>query len=546
MTSAEEIARSLGGRKAGDGWLVKCVSHDDAHASLSITTRDGKLLWKCQAGCSQDSVRDGLIGKGFDLKGETKDTYIQPSAKRRQVSEKKYRLPLPDGSLVEHLRIDYEDGTKSFAWFKDGKLGLSGFPVADVPLYGSIRPGSDPVLVTEGEKAAEAIASLGFCALGTVCGSSSTPTRSVLSVLSGRDVYLWPDFDETGKNHMDRIAKELKGMARSIHIITWGKKKGDDAYDLAQSGGCQSLVCRLMGDSLRVFGPRVLRRLSDATREAEANLSMHETGQWPDRIPTGISKLDEKMSGGMRPGRLVLLGAPTGSGKTTLAQQISSHCAATRGPVLFVSPEMDLEELTEREIIRRSGTSTYKREKSMSEDVRADARIRHTDAARSVRSEALPVYVLDESATMDDVEETAREIKGLRLIVIDYAQEVADDSDPRTPRYLAVGDVARRGVQLARRLHIPVLVCSQVNTIKGKDGEIEGYAFRESAVLQHKAAVVWILSAKWVPSDDGTKHLASASIICEKYRGGQMFELPIRYEPSTFSVTDIQEERDYE
>src|SRR5581483_3512580 len=55
--SAEAIAKTLGGRKAGATWMAHCPAHDDRMPSLSITdTRDGKVLVRCHAGCDQRDV----------------------------------------------------------------------------------------------------------------------------------------------------------------------------------------------------------------------------------------------------------------------------------------------------------------------------------------------------------------------------------------------------------------------------------------------------------------------------------------------------------
>jgi hypothetical protein len=59
--TAEELARSLGGRRSAKGWMARCPAHEDRHASLSINeSSDGtRVLWKCHAKCSQDIEGDG-------------------------------------------------------------------------------------------------------------------------------------------------------------------------------------------------------------------------------------------------------------------------------------------------------------------------------------------------------------------------------------------------------------------------------------------------------------------------------------------------------
>jgi len=64
--TAAEIARALGGRKAGGGWTARCPAHDDRTPSLSLTdTQDGKALVHCHAGCEQARVIAALRGRGL-------------------------------------------------------------------------------------------------------------------------------------------------------------------------------------------------------------------------------------------------------------------------------------------------------------------------------------------------------------------------------------------------------------------------------------------------------------------------------------------------
>ena len=66
MTSAETIAKALGGRKAGGGWTARCPAHDDRTPSLSIRDADdGKVLVRCHAGCDQERVIAALRARGL-------------------------------------------------------------------------------------------------------------------------------------------------------------------------------------------------------------------------------------------------------------------------------------------------------------------------------------------------------------------------------------------------------------------------------------------------------------------------------------------------
>src|SRR4051812_6141297 len=88
--SAEGIARSLGGASQGStGWICKCPAHEDRKASLSISEKDGKLLWHCHAGCSQESVRDALKGRGLLPKRPKRER--KTKAKRKIVATYPYK-----------------------------------------------------------------------------------------------------------------------------------------------------------------------------------------------------------------------------------------------------------------------------------------------------------------------------------------------------------------------------------------------------------------------------------------------------------------------
>ena len=55
--SASRIVSKLGGRWHGSYGMSLCPAHDDKNPSLSISeTSEGRILWHCHAGCSQEAV----------------------------------------------------------------------------------------------------------------------------------------------------------------------------------------------------------------------------------------------------------------------------------------------------------------------------------------------------------------------------------------------------------------------------------------------------------------------------------------------------------
>lgn len=148
-----------------------------------------------------------------------------------------YVIRRRDGQQVAlHVRLDLPDGGKELAWFRpDGSIGLNGTPTKELPLYGvhllhTVDP-TGTVVVTEGEKAADSLRARGVPAVGTVCGAASTPSESVLADLAGRHVVLWPDNDDPGREHMERVGGGLEGVAATLRWADWpdAPEKGDAA-----------------------------------------------------------------------------------------------------------------------------------------------------------------------------------------------------------------------------------------------------------------------------------------------------------------------------
>ena len=65
-SAAAALAQALGGRKAGGTWMARCPAHDDRSPSLSISSsKDGKVLVRCHAGCDQRDVIAALRARGL-------------------------------------------------------------------------------------------------------------------------------------------------------------------------------------------------------------------------------------------------------------------------------------------------------------------------------------------------------------------------------------------------------------------------------------------------------------------------------------------------
>ena len=245
----DKVLECLNGvRPVGDGYVARCPhpghgkGRGDVNASLSIKEGDdGHVLLRCHAGCSTDEVVEFL---GFSMA----DLFDQPYGRGSKNGKNNKRDDKPsavweikdrDGEVqAEHVRFDEPGGKKKCLWKLPGAkgYGLNGRQLATIPLYRTELvgdwPENMPVVITEGEKAADALAQLHPAVLGTVTGAGATPGEEALEPLRGRRVVLWPDADEPGHEHMQRIGKALQGIAKEVRVYeAEGMPEGGDAAD---------------------------------------------------------------------------------------------------------------------------------------------------------------------------------------------------------------------------------------------------------------------------------------------------------------------------
>jgi hypothetical protein len=75
-------------------------------------------------------------------------------------------------------------------------------------------------------------------------------------------------------------------------------------------------------------------------------------------VPTPFLCLNGLLAGGLQSGKLYVLAAPPGSGKTTLAAHIADHAAGMNIPVVFAAFEMGRAQLFEYALARAAGVNS--------------------------------------------------------------------------------------------------------------------------------------------------------------------------------------------
>ena len=180
-------------------------------------------------------------------------------------------------------------------------------PNRPLPLYGldrlAARPEA-PVLVCEGEKAADAAAALfpsHVCM--TSQGGSGAPRKADWSPLARRDVTIWPDNDAAGAQYADAVVPLVeKAGARSVRTVnvTSAWPEGWDLADLPPDGvDSTMLVEMLAAAALRSVHRDDVAYVEIAATEVGrlSSLSQLEYAQQrlgaAKTLAIGVTKLDE-------------------------------------------------------------------------------------------------------------------------------------------------------------------------------------------------------------------------------------------------------------
>ncbi|HTW75164.1 MAG TPA: replicative DNA helicase [Steroidobacteraceae bacterium] len=180
-------------------------------------------------------------------------------------------------------------------------------------------------------------------------------------------------------------------------------------------------------------------------------------------LATGFTDFD-RLTGGLRPGDLLVIAGRPSMGKTTLAVNIAEFAAVNpeiRASVAIFSMEMPSEQLVTRML---SSIGHVPLNSIRSGRISDDDWVRITGATSQL-SEAK--IFIDESAglTPTELRARARRIKrehGLGLVVVDYLQ-LMQVTGSKENRATEIAEISRSLKALAKELQLPVIALSQLN-----------------------------------------------------------------------------------
>lgn len=266
------LSRVTNPKRVGAGWAARCPAHDDKRPSLSVSEGDeGRVLVHCHAGCPTDAIAKALGLTLRDLMPDREPSYASPSPKppgRQQsagsgdgdtrkvfgtAAEAVAELERRRGSCSARWVYEAADGTPIglvVRWNRaNGRKDirpisrtLAGWIIGGMsvprPLY-KLPTLSDArrVYITEGEKAAGAVISLGLVATTSPHGSQCAGSAD-WSPLAGKEVIVLPDNDAAGRKYASDVVGLLAKLSPApiVKVLELGDlPPSGDAFDFVES-----------------------------------------------------------------------------------------------------------------------------------------------------------------------------------------------------------------------------------------------------------------------------------------------------------------------
>ena len=345
--------------------------------------------------------------------------------------------------------------------------------------------------------------------------------------------------------HRLAVMRRLIGAAGQIAALAY---EADPEMD-AVLNKAESILFRLRhGETSRGFIH--IRQLLEQYFEEGGPVAPREGH--PAHLFTGFTRLDQFL-GGLQRSDMIVLGARTSLGKSSLALNIARNAAVEQGAhVAVFSLEMGKEQLVERLLASEANVdSTRIRLGNCSPD--EEGRI--WDAGGKLAGEQ--IYV-DDSPVLRMVELRSKALrlaseKGIDLIVVDYLQLIRGSNGRAENRVQEISEISRSLKGLARELNVPLIAVSQLSrAVEARPSRIPQLSdLRESGSIEQDADVVLLIyrddfyytREQWERQHpDQPYPLGRADIIIAKHRNGPTGTINLEFVRKLTKFKDYTEE----
>lgn len=278
--------------------MVICPFHQDKDPSLSINLKTG--FYHC-FGCKEKGDVFRFYEKKHNipftvaLNRMAKDLGIENRGEKDHFDYKN-----EDGETIFRV-IRYEDG-KGIPHRKDENgnwiPGIKGHvePVLfNLPDLLREENREKPIHITEGEPDAVYLSKLGFLSTTNALGALNWK-QAYNDIFKGRDVILYEDNDQAGRDRTKKLTDNLSGIAKSIKVIPFSElpEKGD-VSDWLNSRSTQSTIRKQLCLGARIYNTAFCGSATATPDGIEIKLSRQLEAEvtaypdFPEEVLTGLA-----------------------------------------------------------------------------------------------------------------------------------------------------------------------------------------------------------------------------------------------------------------
>jgi len=346
--------------------------------------------------------------------------------------------------------------------------------------------------------------------------------------------------------HLEEKAERVIAFAQARELIATAQRIAAEGY-LVRGDGVP-LYLDESERSVCAISQRLERRdmatMSIVCRESYARVLQAEVRQGEVELPTGLARFDKKI-GGLGRGRLTVVAARPGMGKSALAAGAADCVASVGGVVPIFSLEMPREEYAIRMACARAGASVHRALNGwMNDRERADF-FRAQDELAS-----LPIWIDDTPGiSLMQLRAKCRKVAmqakdRISLVVVDYLQLMSESAATREREIAMITAGLKR---LAKELECAVLLLSQLNREceAEKDKRPRLGHLRESGAIEQDADdVVFVYRDEYY--HEATDDRGIAELIVAKQRNGPTGVVRVAFDGPSTSFRNLHENENTE
>jgi replicative DNA helicase len=326
----------------------------------------------------------------------------------------------------------------------------------------------------------------------------------------------------TNVEHYARIIKEKATLRSLIYSANKILANAYDAEDEADTilDQAESAIFAIADKKIR-DGFVSLKDLAESSLDTIEKLASRK--ELVTGVPTGFTDLDE-ITSGLQPSDIVIVAARPSMGKTSLVLNIAQHVGTKTGlSVGIFSLEMSKEQLFLRMLTGEARIDAHR----LRGGFLGERDWGKLSQALGTLSEAN--IFIDDTPSIGVLEMRAKcrrlqSEHGLNLVIIDYIQ-LMQGRGRFENRTLELASISRSLKGLAKELHVPVVVLSQLSraTESRADHRPQLSDLRESGALEQDADVVVFIYREDQYADKNappTEATGTAELIVAKQRNG--------------------------